>query len=293
MRTFWIALLCLCLPGAAGAGERQVLLATTTSVRDSGLLDALLPRFTRETGIRVQVIAVGTGAALRMGADGNADLLLTHAPEAERKILETGALRERREFMENQFVIAGPASDPAGVRDAVTAIEAFQRIRRTRARFVSRGDDSGTHKREVALWRAADLDPDATWDGFSRTGAGMGLTLQVAGERRAYVLSDLGTFLAFQERTGLVALSRPDPRLRNVYSVMLVDPAHFPGRVHEAEARALHDWWLTRETQEEIGRFGLERFGRPLFRPLLLPATAGTGGTATKVPSRPGVESGR
>lgn len=279
MKALWIALLCLCLPGAARADERELLLATTTSVRDSGLLAALLPRFTRETGIRVQVIAVGTGAALRMGADGNADLLLTHAPDAERKVMATGALSERREFMENQFVIAGPEADPAGVRAAGSAVAAFQLIRKARARFVSRGDDSGTNKREIALWRAAGLDPEASWEGLSRTGAGMGLTLQVAGERGAYVLSDLGTFLAFKERTGLVALSRPDPLLRNVYSVLLVNPKRFPGRVHESEARELHDWWLAEETQREIGRFGVERFGRPLFKPLLLPATAGASGS--------------
>lgn len=267
---FWLA------PGpisGASAAEGRLLLATTTSVRDSGLLDTLVPDFQQRTGVHVQVVAVGTGAALRMGAEGNADVLVTHAPEAEQELVASGALIDRRPFMQNYFVIAGPADDPAGVADADSPEEALRRIARAEAPFVSRGDDSGTHKRELALLRAAGLDP-AGWPGYVRTGTGMGLSLQVAGERRAYVLSDLGTFLAFRERTGLVALSRPADALRNVYSVLRVDPQRFAGRVNAASARLFADFLVSEETQRRIGEFGRERFGRPLFEPIATRAAA-------------------
>jgi tungstate transport system substrate-binding protein len=269
-RLFFLALATAALAGLAraDAAERKLLLATTTSVRDSGLLDTLVPVFRERTGVRVQVVAVGTGAALRMGAEGNADALVTHAPEAEREIVATGALVDRRPFMRNHFVIAGPAQDPAGVAEAGSPEQALQRIARAEAPFVSRGDDSGTHKREVALLSAAGLDAGGGWPGFARTGTGMGLTLQVAGERRAYVLSDLGTFLAFRDRIGLVALSRPSDSLENVYSVLRVDPQRFAGRVHGEEARHFADFLVGTEAQRLIGEFGRERFGRPLFIPI-------------------------
>jgi tungstate transport system substrate-binding protein len=258
------------LAGSARADEtdRRILLATTTSVRDSGLLDTLVPVFRQRTGVGVQVVAVGTGAALRMGAEGNADVLLPHAPEAEREILRTGALLDRRPFMQNHFVIAGPPEDAADVAGADSPEQALQRIARAQAPFVSRGDDSGTHKREVALLRAAGLDPAGGWPGFTRTGTGMGLSLQVAGERRAYVLSDLGTFLAFRERIGLAELSRASDALRNVYSVLRVDPVRFAGRVHAEGAGLFADFLVGSEAQRLIGEFGRERFGRPLFTPI-------------------------
>jgi tungstate transport system substrate-binding protein len=249
--------------------ERSLLVATTTSLRDSGLLDALLPGFREETGIRVRVVAVGSGAALRMGRDGNADLLLTHAPAGERELVESGAVLARRPIMENHFVIVGPPEDPADVGSAADALEAVRRIAAQRATWVSRGDDSGTHRRERELWGAAGLDPDARWEGFASTGSGMGPTLQVAGERRAYILSDFGTFLAFEERIGLVPLSREEPSLRNPYSVVRVDPAHFPkGQIRGQEAAALEDFLLAPETQARIGAFGHPRHGRRLFVPL-------------------------
>jgi tungstate transport system substrate-binding protein len=259
----------------AWAADSQVLLATTTSVRDSGLLDALLPVFTEESGIKVRTIAVGTGAALRMGAEGNADLLLTHAPGAEEELVASGAVVSRQPFMENHFVIAGPPKDPAGVAEAASAADAFRLIRKASAPYVSRGDDSGTHKRELALLRSAGLDPAERWPGFVSTGSGMGLSLQVAGERRAYVLSDIGTFLAFRERIDLMALSKPEPALRNVYSVLRVSPKRFPGRVRAAAARTLEAFLLRRDTQKRIAGFGRDRFGQPLFRPLLLGNEAG------------------
>jgi tungstate transport system substrate-binding protein len=253
---------------AASARGEDLLLATTTSVSDTGLLERLVPRFEARSGVRVRTLAVGSGQALRLGADGNADVLVTHAPEGEEELVRQGKVLSREPCMENHFVIAGPPEDPAGVAKAASAALAMRAIAEARAPFASRADDSGTHQREQALLRAAGLDPDASWAGLVHTGAGMGLTLQVAGEKRAYVLSDLGTFLAFRERIGLVALSRPEPALRNVYSVLVVKPA----------GRAFAEFLLEEETQEAIGAFGRERFGEPLFRPLHPRAAAVRGG---------------
>jgi tungstate transport system substrate-binding protein len=244
------------------------LLATTTSVRDSGLLEALLPEFTELTGIQVRVIAVGTGAALRMGREGNADLLLTHAPSAERVLVDDGIVRRRTPFMENYFVIVGPADDPAKVAAAASPEAALQAITASKAGWVSRADDSGTHKREVSLWNAAGLSPDAEWSGFVRTGSGMGQSLQVAGEKRAYILSDVGTFLAFEDRIGLVVLSKPADSLRNVYSLLQLDATKFDHPIKTAEAEALEDYLLSPATLERIADFGRERFGTALFVPM-------------------------
>jgi tungstate transport system substrate-binding protein len=226
------------LPGAA-AGDATVDildLATTTSVRDSGLLDHLLPAFEERSGLDVRVIAVGTGAALRMGNEGNADVLLTHAPSAEEKLVASRAVVSRKPFMENFFVIAGPPEDLAGVANATSAADAYAKLARTNAPYVSRSDDSGTHKREVALMRSAGIDPADPWPGVARTGSGMGLTLQVAGERRAYVLSDIGTYLAFAKRIGLEPHTGTDPELRNIYSVMRVNRDPLPDRRVRSEA---------------------------------------------------------
>lgn len=253
---------------AASEEPRSLLVATTTSLRDSGLLDALLPRFQQQTGIRARVIAVGSGAALRLGAEGNADILLTHAPEGEQELVDAGLVLGRRPFMESHFVIVGPAEDPAAVAAAPSAAEALRSIAAAPAPWVSRGDDSGTHRRERSLLTEAGLDPAARWEGFASTGSGMGLTLQVAGERRAYTLSDLGTFLAFEDRVGLVPLSREEPSLRNPYSILRVDPDRFPGRIHGSEAADLERFLLAPETQAAIAAFGPRRHGRPLFVPL-------------------------
>ncbi len=251
------------------AEEGDLLLVTTTSVRDSGLLSALLPVFQERTGIRLQVVAVGSGAALRMGRDGNADVLLTHAPDGEEALVASGAAVDRTPVMENYFAIAGPPEDPAGVRDAGSPADAIRRIADASARFVSRGDDSGTHRREVALLKEADLEPAGGWTGFASSGAGMGQTLQIAGERRAYVLSDLGTFLAFRDRTGLVSHSKPTPSLLNVYSVLRVNPNRLePARAKRAEQ--FEAFLLEADTQRRIAEFGRERFGRQLFLPLHL-----------------------
>ena len=264
--SYALSLAMLAAAFSAGA-EEDVLLATTTSVRDSGLLDALLPDFEAETGRRVRVVAVGTGAALRMGAEGNADLLLTHAPAAEEALVASGAVLGRVPFMENHFVLAGPEKDPARGGAAANPADAYRRIARSSSPYVSRSDDSGTHKREKILLRDAGLPETGGWPGFARTGSGMGITLQVAGERRAYVLSDVGTFLAFREVTGLVALSKPTPAYRNVYALLRVDPARFP-RVHADAARSLEAFLLSAPTRERIAAFGRDRYGRALFVPI-------------------------
>lgn len=269
-----VGLLMALAAGPVGAEPASsLLLVTTTSVRDSGLLDALLPVFLQRDGVRVQVVAVGSGAALQMGSSGDADVLLTHAPEGEKALVASGALVSRKPFMENHFVIAGPSTDPADVRGASSPADSIARIAAASSPFVSRGDDSGTHRREIALFKEAGLDPDLRWEKFTRTGAGMGITLQVAGERRAYVLSDVGTFLAFRERIGLESLSGPAPSLRNIYSVLRVDPSKI-GAAHAAAAERFEAFLLASDTQERIRDFGRERYGRPLFRPLHLgPAT--------------------
>jgi tungstate transport system substrate-binding protein len=251
-----------------------MLVATTTSLHDSGLLAEILPAFETRSGTDVRVVAVGSGAALAMGARGDADLLLTHAPEGEKELVEQGLVLARVPFMVNHFVIAGPPSDPADVAGASRGSEALARIERASAPYVSRGDDSGTHRRERALLARAGLEPGAGWPGFASTGAGMGLTLQVAGERQAYTLSDLGTFLAFRERTGLVALSQPGPDLRNEYSVLRANPARFPeGQIQAEAALALESFLLEPATGTRIAAFGRERFGRSLFQPLRNPST--------------------
>ena len=252
-------------PVRAEASDQSLILATTTSVRDSGLLDVLLSDFTKQSGIEVRVIAVGTGAALRMGREGNADLLLTHAPAAENELIDDGIVTRRTPIMQNFFVIAGPPEDPADVAGADSPVDAIRRIHETQSAWVSRADDSGTHKREKSLFEAAGIDPDAEWSGLDRTGSGMGLSLQVAGEHRAYILSDIGTFLAFQKRIDLVVLSKADDTLRNVYSVLQLDSSKFKRPLASVEADALERFLTEPRTQAVIARFGQARFGRPLF----------------------------
>ena len=269
------------VPTRAGASERSLILATTTSVRDSGLLEALLPGFTKQSGIEVRVIAVGTGAALRMGREGNADVLLTHAPSAEQELIDAGVVTRRTPFMQNFFVIAGPPEDPADVAGAASAVDALRRIATNESNWVSRSDDSGTHKRERSLFEAAGVAADASWKGFERTGSGMGLSLQVAGEHRAYILSDIGTFLAFQKRIDLVVLSKPADSLRNVYSILQLDSTRFERPIASDAADMLERFLIDAETQALIARHGQKRFGRPLFTPLHAADEAAIGTNAT------------
>jgi len=262
------------LLAAACGGEDdsgEIILATTTSTYDSGLLDELVPRFEARTGIRVKVIAVGTGAALRMAAEGNADAVLVHAPEAEAFYVERGDLVSGRLVMTNDFVIVGPPDDPASAASAPDLPAALAAIAGG-GRFVSRGDDSGTHTKELALWAAAGVDPAA----FSReeTGQGMGATLNVASERRAYTLTDRATYLALRDVLDLAVLVEGDARLLNVYHAYVVNPDRHEG-VAGAQAEAFVAFLLEPETQATIGRFRADEFGQSLFTPAA--ATAGGG----------------
>lgn len=256
--------------GAAFAEEgRPLVLATTTSVRDTGLMDELLPIFEKETGIHVQLVAVGSGAALAMGEKGDADVLLTHDPAGEEALVAKGALVAHVPILENFYLIAGPAADPAGVGKAADGAAGMQRIAEAKASYVSRGDDSGTHKREQKLFEAAGVGPTPKWDGFVSTGQGMGATLQVAGEKQAYTLSDSGTFRAFREKTGLSpVLDARTKDLRNVYSVSRPNPEKLPaGRVDVAGGEKLAAFLTSPATIERAAKFKADG-GEPLFAPI-------------------------
>lgn len=255
------------LLGAPALGAQdpggEMILATTTSVRDAGLLDELLPMFEARTGIVVKVVAVGSGQAMELGRRGEADLLLVHAPAGERAFVEAGYGIDRRALMHNDFVLVGPAADPAGIRGR-SAVAAMRAISEHVARFVSRGDRSGTHAREQRLWEAAGIEPSREWR--LESGQGMGATLVIADQLSAYTLSDIGTFLAHRGPLELEILVQGDSLLRNPYHVIRINPERFPGVNHRAAA-ALADYLVEPETQRRIAAFGRERFGRPLFVP--------------------------
>jgi tungstate transport system substrate-binding protein len=248
-------------------------LATTTSTQDSGLLDVILPAFEQSSGLRVDVIAVGTGKALALGENGDVDAVLVHAPEAEEAFVRAGFGVNRREVMANDFVILGPPEDPAGVREARDIASAFVAIARAEAPFVSRGDESGTHQKEKQLWREANLQPQGAW--YVETGQGMGPTLTMADEKRAYVLADRGTYLAFKSKVDLVILYQGAPSLANPYHVIAVNPARHP-YVHYQEAMTLIDWLVSPEAQGLIAGFRQE--GEVLFHPLAVPGAEPRGG---------------
>jgi len=244
--------------------RRDIILATTTSTQDSGLLDELLPLFETQSGYRVKIIAVGTGEALAMGKRGDVDVLLAHAPEREKELMEGGFVINRRTVMHNDFLIVGPEEDPAGIHGGDDGAESFIKIAGARAGFTSRGDDSGTHSREMSLWNAAAIQPGGDW--YISTGQGMGATLLIAAEKGGYVLTDRSTYLALRERTGLIPHVEGDPLFLNVYSVLEVNPERFP-KVNSAGASAFSEFILGREAQEIIQGFGAEEFGQPLFSP--------------------------
>jgi tungstate transport system substrate-binding protein len=238
-------------------------LASTTSTEDSGLFDVLLPAFAEaHPTIRVRLIAVGSGQALRLGRRGDADVLLVHSPEDELEFMQDGAGRERRPVMYNEFVIVGPASDPAGVRGARDAADAFARIADHGARFISRGDDSGTHRRELAIWRAAGVHDAGTVSFRAEVGQGMGEALLIASERAAYVLSDRSTFAARAGTVRLDVLYDGGPDLLNSYSVITV-----AGASNSAAADRFADWVTSAAAASVIRHFGVEQFGAPLFTP--------------------------
>ncbi|MCA9864007.1 MAG: substrate-binding domain-containing protein, partial [Thermomicrobiales bacterium] len=224
----------------------------------------ILPAFTAETGITVDVVAVGTGQALQLGEDGNADVLLVHARAREDAFMEAGHGVRREDVMYNDFVIVGPASDPAGLAGATGASDALQRIADSASPFVSRGDDSGTHALEKKLWASIDLEPDGSW--YTEAGSGMGDTLNIANEREAYTISDRGTFLALKDRLDLGVLVEGDPALLNIYHVILTNPDNGQ-HIDTVGGEAFLDFLLEPSTQEFIGTFGVEEFGEPLFTP--------------------------
>lgn len=249
---------------AASSAPGNLIVATTTSTQDSGLLDVLVPMFEKQTGYRVKTIAVGTGKALSMAKRGDADVVLVHAPARERELVDGGFTIDRRLVMHNDFIVVGPSTDAAGVDGMRNAAEAMSRIAAKKARFVSRGDNSGTHFREQSLWQAAGVEPAGEW--YLESGQGMGATLMIASEKGAYALTDRGTYLALKAKTVLVPRVEGDAMLLNVYSVMAVNPKRFP-KVNQAGAQAFSEFMVSVEAQEVIKTFGMDKFGQPLFFP--------------------------
>ncbi len=260
--------------GAAATGSAPeppenptLILATTTSTQDSGLLDELVPMFQEQTGYTVQTIAVGTGAALAMAEEGNADVLLVHAPASEVALMEAGFGKDRMLIMHNDFVIVGPASDPAGIAGGESSAQSFSSIAESEASFISRGDDSGTNKKELSIWASTSYDPAVAkpaW--YVESGQGMGATLIIASEKDAYTLTDRATYLANQENLNLEILVEGDAVLLNVYHVITVNPDVWPETNYEG-ALAFAQFITDPETQAVIGEFGVDQYGQPLFFP--------------------------
>jgi tungstate transport system substrate-binding protein len=250
---------------AQDAKQKNVILATTTSTQDSGLLDVLIPIFEKKTGYFVKTIAVGSGQAMAMGQKGEADVLLVHSPEAEKKFVADGNGINRGLVMHNDFIVVGPKADPAGIKGTKSTAEVFKRIASTKSLFMSRGDKSGTNAKELQIWKTAGISPEKEkW--YQQTGLGMGQTLNVASEKRAYTLADRGTYLALKKRLGLDVLAEGDAILLNIYHVIQVNPAKF-AKINAAGGKAFADFMVAKETQDVIRTFGVDKFGAPLFFP--------------------------
>ncbi len=243
---------------------RNVILATTTSTYDTGLLDVLIPKFQEKTGYIIKPIAVGTGKAMAMAERGEPDVLLVHAPSAEKALMEKGIVINRQLVMHNYFAIVSPPDDPAGIRGGKDAALALARILNTNSLFISRGDDSGTHKMEKALWAAVGVEPTGGW--YQQTGQGMGATLRIASEKQGYTLTDRGSYLALKKALDLDVLVEGDPALLNIYSVMQVNPSKFP-KVNKGGAEAFVNFMVSSEAQSIIKEFGVDKFGEQLFIP--------------------------
>jgi tungstate transport system substrate-binding protein len=250
---------------SAETQSRNVILSTTTSTQDSGLLDLLVPVFEKQSGYSVKTISVGTGQALALAAKGDADVALVHAPSLEKKYVAGGQLQNRRLVMYNDFVIIGPKDDPAKIRTVKSTLAALKAIEQAKAAFVSRGDNSGTHTLEKSLWKEAGIQPNGPW--YIESGQGMGATLNIANERNAYAITDRGTYLALGKRVTLPILVQGDRALLNIYSVMEVNPANGP-RVNTAGGKAFADFMVSPQAQNLIKNFGVEKFGQPLFVPV-------------------------
>ena len=247
------------------AQQKTIILATTTSTQDSGLLDVLLPVFEKKTGYFVKTIAVGSGQAMAMGQKGEADVLLVHSPGAEKKFIAEGYGMNRKLIMHNDFIIVGPAEDPAKIKGTKSTPEAFKKVASAKALFLSRGDNSGTHAKEKDVWKAAGINPEGEkW--YQQTGLGMGQTLNVAAEKKGYTLADRGTYLALKKNLRLDILVEGDAILLNIYHVIEVNPTKWP-KVNAAGAKAFSDFMVSKETQEIIKTFGVDKFGSPLFFP--------------------------
>lgn len=267
MKLSVVVVLAAALAPACRSNEnnREVIVLTTTTTQDSGILDALVKGFEASHHRKVKAIVAGSGDILKQGASGEGDVVLTHSPDAELEWMAKGYGTSRRLVMYNDFLIAGPAADPAGVK-GLPVDEALAKIAERAAPFVSRGDQSGTHVRELKLWKAAKVDPKGKpW--YRETGQGQGLTMEVASQTTGYCLTDRGTFLVNGARLGLTALVEGDARLRNIYHVMTVDAAKFP-RVNAAGGKAFADYLVSPEGQQLIGEFGKDRFARALFQPV-------------------------
>lgn len=243
---------------------KEIILATTTSTQDSGLLDVLIPDFEAETGYLVKTVAVGTGKALAMGDAGDADVLLVHAPEAEKAVMDSGSGKDRLLVMHNDFVLLGPVDDPAGIQNQTSAAGALTQIAGAGAAFVSRGDDSGTHKKELSLWGAAGLTPQGGW--YIESGQGMAATLKIASEKNAYTMSDRATYLATREGLELEILLEGDEVLLNIYHVITINPKKWP-KVNYDGAIAFANYLTSPEVQQMIAGFGVDLYDQPLFFP--------------------------
>jgi len=263
----WLVLIaCLSLNAcsASASGNKKLLLVSTTSTQDSGLLDVLLPAFEKQTGYQVQLVAVGSGQALQMAEQGNADVLLVHSPAAEKDFMAQGFGLDRRLVMHNDFVLVGPPSDPAGIKGRPLS-EALKAIYDSGAIFVSRGDQSGTNVKELALWKAAGLDPTKqSW--YLETGQGQGASLSIASEKGGYALTDRGTFLAYQSNIASIILVEGDPSLLNVYHVIIVNPKN-GSNINVQAATAFADYVTSAQGQQVIRDFGVDKYGQPLFYP--------------------------
>jgi tungstate transport system substrate-binding protein len=262
-------LLAFCAPNADAAGrkpvQKSIILATTTSTQDSGLLDVLIPIFEKNTGYFVKTIAVGSGQAMAMGQKGEADVMLVHSPDDEKKFVKEGYGINRRLIMHNDFIIIGPADDPAKIKGIKASAEALKKIAAAGALFVSRGDNSGTHAKEKAIWKQAEITSGGQkW--YQETGLGMGQTLNVASEKKGYTLADRGTYLALKKNIPLEILVEGDAILLNIYHVVEVNSAKWP-KVNAAGAKAFADFMVSKDTQGIISIFGVDQFGSPLFFP--------------------------
>ena len=263
----FVALILAVAPAALAQApaSRTVILSTTTSTQDSGLLDVLVPLFEKNTGYSVKTISVGTGQALALAARGEADVTLCHAPALEKKYVAEGKMQDRRLVMYNDFLLVGPEADPAKIKGDTSVLDALKKVAAAGARFVSRGDKSGTHILEQRLWKEAGVTPAAPW--YIESGQGMGATLGIANDRQAYALTDRATLLAFSKRVDLKAMVEHDKLLLNVYSVMEVNPANGP-KVNTAGGKAFAAFMLAPETQAVIKTFGLDKYGQALFVPI-------------------------